>query len=238
MSSFSRRPAPTRQPSGWETTGSEPPVHPLRSSGRRSLEVVESGGTALADAQEAFIDSTRAVWTRIVWSLPSEHDARVLEVLERMRSREVRYELARLGVERYLETGRGAIFCNAGYNVGSDQLAVDWVTYRDTQMTRDKLLQQDVLLNDPASSVLVYVFRLASDRRWIALWRKRIMLPADVLSSQSSAISRQKRLMLGQEREYVIKIRMKVVQDVGVRSASARSEFDRRFVTSMDIDAL
>ncbi|KAG8694178.1 hypothetical protein FRC09_010017 [Ceratobasidium sp. 395] len=190
MSSFSRRPAPvTRQPSGWETTGSEPPVHPLRSSGRRSLEVVESGGTALADAQEAFIDSTRAVWTRIVWSLPSEHDARVLEVLERMRSREVRYELARLG------------------------LAVDWVTYRDTQMTRDKILQQDVLINDPASSVLVYVFRLASDQRWIALWRKRIMLPADVLSSQSSAISRQKRLLLGQERDYVIKISYPTPQD-------------------------
>ncbi|KAG8702452.1 hypothetical protein FRC08_003477 [Ceratobasidium sp. 394] len=109
-------------------------------------------------------------------------------------------------VDRYLQTGRGAIFCNAGYNAGSEQLAVDWVTFRDTQMTRDKLLQQDVLFNDPAASVLVYVFRLASDRRWIALWRQRIMLPVNVADSSSTAISRQKKLLAEQEREYVIKI--------------------------------
>ncbi|KAG9085190.1 hypothetical protein FRC06_003709 [Ceratobasidium sp. 370] len=146
MSSFSRRskdsPNP-RQASGWETTGSPPPPPRL---GQRP-DIVESGGAALVDAQDAFIDSRRAVWTRIVWSLPSEHDARVLEVLERIGKRDVRDELARLGVDRYLQTGRGAIFCNAGYNAGSERLAVDWVTFRDTQMTRDKLLQQDVLLN-------------------------------------------------------------------------------------------
>ncbi|KAG9124201.1 hypothetical protein FRC07_012433 [Ceratobasidium sp. 392] len=212
MSSFSRRPATTRRPSDWESTRSPPPPQPLR-SGRAIELIAESGGAALVDAQEAFIDSTRAVWTRIVWSLPSEHDMRVLEILERIGRREIRDELVRLGVDRYLQTGRGAIFCNAGYNAGSELLAVDWVTFRDAQMTRDKLLQQDVLLNDPASSVLVYVFRLASDRRWIALWRQRIRLPSEVTASQSNAISRQKKLLAEQEQDYVIKISYPVPEE-------------------------
>ncbi|KAG8680330.1 hypothetical protein FRC08_016380, partial [Ceratobasidium sp. 394] len=97
MSSFSRRPRASPNPrrtSSWEVTESPPPQ--LQRSGQR-LDIVESGGAALVDAQDAFIDSNRAVWTRIVWSLPSEHDARVLEVLERVGRREVREELAQLG---------------------------------------------------------------------------------------------------------------------------------------------
>lgn len=70
--------------------------------GRQLGVIVESGGVALADAQDAFLDSGRPVWKRIVWSLPSEHDARVMEALERVRATEVREELVRLGVRDLL----------------------------------------------------------------------------------------------------------------------------------------
>ncbi|QRV95880.1 Asp domain protein [Ceratobasidium sp. AG-Ba] len=206
MSSFSRRTRNRTQPqraSSWETRDSPPP---MAWRPGRALNVVESGGAALADAQEAFIDSRRAVWTRIIWSLPSEHDERVMEVLARIGRSGVQEDLARIGVDRYLQTERGALFCNASYTAGTEQLAVDWVTFRDTQMTRDKLLQQDVLANDPAVSVLLYVFRLASDKRWVALWRQRIIIPSRVVASRTSAISSHKGFLVERERGYVIKI--------------------------------
>lgn len=68
--------------------------------------------------------------------------------------------------------------------------------------------QIDVFLfSDPAASVLVYVFRLASDKKSLAIWRKKIPLPVSVSGPSSAAIATQKRKLADAERLYVIKIR-------------------------------
>lgn len=114
MSSFSRKPSRGRTVQrrsswdvGWEAKSQSSPSrprappqpHPWKSRTHK-IEVVESGGLALADAQNAFTDSRRAVWTRIVWSLPSEHDVGAHEVLARIDRGDVSESLAQLGVGR------------------------------------------------------------------------------------------------------------------------------------------
>ncbi|KAB5588658.1 hypothetical protein CTheo_7896 [Ceratobasidium theobromae] len=158
------------------------------------VEIVESGGVALVEAQDAFTNSRRPVWTRILWSVPSEHDSGVRKIISKLGQKEVAEGLASLGVRKYLETGRGAIFCNAHSNLGStSKLVVDWITFRDTQKTRDKMLQRDVLSNDPSSSVLIYVFITLQDKRSVAIWRKRVPLSVNILARNSVAISSKKR---------------------------------------------
>jgi hypothetical protein len=61
--------------------------------------------------------------------------------------------------------------------------------------------------SDPASHVLVYVFKILSDRRSVAVWRKRVPLPANILGRNSGAISARKRQLKDVEAGYVIKIR-------------------------------
>ncbi|KAF8599183.1 hypothetical protein BDV93DRAFT_315489 [Ceratobasidium sp. AG-I] len=242
MTTITRKPSRTpRRVSSWDPTWQSqasttrrvriaPEPHPWASRPPR-FDIVESGGLALVNAQDAFTDSRRAVWTRIVWSLPVELDTGARALLGRVGERDVAEELAKLGVKRYLETGRGAIFCNAGYDSGSSRkLAVDWVTFRDTQKTRDKWLQQDVLSNDPATSVLVYVFRLAPDKKSLAIWRKRIPLSVSVSGPNSAAIAAQKRKLADAEQLYFIKI--SPAKEELSRAASLRrwASFSRRAV--------
>lgn len=218
MASLSRKPSRGRAPrkaASWDENW-DVPSRPTRVridpeprpwTIQPRTEIVESGGTALADAQDAFTNSKRAVWTRILWTFPSEHDTRAQMVLSKVESKGVAEGLASFGVRNYLETGRGAIFCNAYHNTNdSSKIVVDWVTFRDTQKTRDKMLQQDLLSNDPATSVLVYVFRISTDKRSVAIWRKRIPLPSNISGRNATAISARKRELKPVEEQYVIKI--------------------------------
>ncbi|CAE6470039.1 unnamed protein product, partial [Rhizoctonia solani] len=107
----------------------------------------------------------------------------------------------------YLATERGAFFCNVDHNTNDSRaLEVDWITFRDTQKTRDKTLQREVLKNEPALSVLVYVFRLSLDKRSVAIWRRKIDIPATVLRKNANAIAEKRRELKAAEAQYVIKI--------------------------------
>lgn len=115
MSTLTRKPSRTpRRVSSWDPTWQSQPAprrvriapepHPWASRPPR-FDIVESGGLALADAQDAFTDSRRAVWTRIVWSLPVEHDVGARGLMDRVGERDVAEGLAKLGV------GFSLIFC-------------------------------------------------------------------------------------------------------------------------------
>jgi hypothetical protein len=103
---------------------------------------------------------------------------------------------------------------------------VDWITFRDTQKTRDKTLQREVLKkyglyftsaslvspltrrrSEPALFVLVYVFRMLPDKRSVALWRKRINIPAPIIRKNADTIAAKRRELRAAEAQYVIKIR-------------------------------
>ena len=58
---------------------------------------------ALVDAQDAFTDSRRAVWTRIVWSLPVELDIGARGLIGRVGERDVAEGLAQLGVNNFTD---------------------------------------------------------------------------------------------------------------------------------------
>ncbi|KAJ1304081.1 hypothetical protein OPQ81_008485 [Rhizoctonia solani] len=182
------------------------PEAPLESS-RSELAVIESGGSALSEVQDAFTDSRRAVWNRILWTVPLEHDPEVQRLLSKIAWRDAVEGLSRLAIRNYLSTERGAFFCNADRNTSDRHaLEVDWITFRDTQKTRDKTLQREVLRNEPALSVLVYVFRALPGKRSVAIWRRKIDIPATILRKNANAIAAKRRELRAAEAQYVIKI--------------------------------
>lgn len=53
----------------------------------------------------------------------------------------------------------------------------------------------------------VYVFRIAPDKKSLAIWKKKILLPVGVLGANAAAITAKKRQLAELEQSYVIKIR-------------------------------
>ncbi|KEP50990.1 Asp domain protein [Rhizoctonia solani 123E] len=219
ISKFSRKPsirAPQRA-SSWDSNWQPSPGHP-RTVGfaspeprskrsRASIEIVESGGSALSEAQDALTNDRRPVWTRILWTVPLEHNPAAQLVLSKIACREVVEGLSVLAIRRYLSTERGAFFCNVDRNASDNRaLEVDWITFRDTQKTRDKTLQREVFRNEPALSVLVYVFRTSPDKRSIAIWRRKIDMPATIIRKNATALAAKRRELRATEAQYVIKI--------------------------------
>ncbi|CAE6449319.1 unnamed protein product [Rhizoctonia solani] len=217
LSKFSRNPsirAPPRAPS-WDSNWQPHPGHTRRvgfsspdpHSARSQVEIVESGGSALSEAQDAFTNSKRAVWTRILWTVPLEYDPAAQRVLSTITHKDTAEGLSLLAIRSYLATERGAFFCNVDRNTSDSRtLTVDWITFRDTQKTRDKTLQREVLRNEPALFVLVYAFRILPDKRSVALWRRKIDIPASILRKNANAIAAKRRELRAAEAQYVIKI--------------------------------
>ncbi|CAE6398800.1 unnamed protein product [Rhizoctonia solani] len=223
LSKFSRKAtveAPLRA-SSWDSNWQARSEHPRRvgfkssdpHSAHSGVEIVQSGGDALSKAQDAFTNSNRAVWTRILWSVPLEYDPSAQRVLSKITSKDVVEGLSLLAItdlkqiRSYLETERGAFFCNVDRNTSNPHtLEVDWITFRDTQKTRDKILQREVLKNEPALFVLIYAFRMIPNGKSVALWRRKIDIPPHILRKNANAIAAKRRELRATESQYVIKI--------------------------------
>ncbi|CAE7144418.1 unnamed protein product [Rhizoctonia solani] len=218
LSRISRKPSASQRASSWDSNWQSSSGHPRmvefvspesRSKGSRAgVDIVESGGSALSEAQDALTNSRRPVWTRILWTVPLEHYPVAQRVLAKITHRDAVDRLSVLAIQNYLSTERGAFFCNADRNTGNSHvLEVDWITFRDTQKTRDKTLQREVLRNEPALSVLVYIFRISSDKRSIAIWRRKINMPATIIRKNANALAAKRRELRATEAQHVIKIR-------------------------------
>ncbi|CAE6401687.1 unnamed protein product [Rhizoctonia solani] len=199
--------------SNWQSPSGRPKTvgfvasEPRSKATRAHVEIVESGGNALSEAQDALTNTKRPVWTRVLWTVPLEHDHAAQMVLSKFTHNEVVEEMSVLAIRNYLSTERGAFFCNVDRNANSSRaLEVDWITFRDTQKTRDKTLQREVLRNEPALSVLVYVFRISPNKRSVAIWRRKIDIPATIIRKNANALAAKRRELRAAEAQYVIKI--------------------------------
>ncbi|KAG8702430.1 hypothetical protein FRC11_011488 [Ceratobasidium sp. 423] len=216
LSRFSRKPSvrvPQRA-SSWDSNRHPPsghpgavefaPPQPYHRTPRPQIEIVESGGSALSEAQDAFTNSRRAVWTRMLWTVPLEHDPGAQMVLSKITKRDAVEGLSLLAVgAAVLRMSESRDYRNIS---DSRTLEVDWITFRDTQKTREKALQREVLRNEPALSTLVYAFRLLPDKRSVAIWRRKIDIPATILRKNANAIAAKRRELRVAEAQYVIKI--------------------------------
>ncbi|KAH7325222.1 hypothetical protein B0J17DRAFT_682731 [Rhizoctonia solani] len=157
LSKFSRKPSVRvrQRASSWDSNlqssghprtaeFASPETHPRDL--RAQVKIVESGGSALSEAQDALTNTKRAAWTRILWTVPLEHDPAAQLVLSKVTHGNAVEALSLLAIQRYLSTERGAFFCNIDGNASDRRaLEVDWIVFRDTQKTRDKTLQREVL---------------------------------------------------------------------------------------------
>ncbi|CAE6482872.1 unnamed protein product [Rhizoctonia solani] len=216
LSRFSRKPSvrvhqrASSWDSNWQSSGHPKTVEfaALETHSKDpQVEIIESGGSALSDAQDALTNAKRPAWTRILWTVPLEHDPAAQLVLSKVTHRGAVEALSLLAIRSYLSTERGAFFCNIDRNANDSRaLEVDWITFRDTQKTRDKTLQREVLKNEPALSVLIYVFRTLPGKRSVAIWRRKIDIPATILRKNANTIAAKRRELRAAEAEYVIKI--------------------------------
>jgi hypothetical protein len=108
LSNFTRKQsarAPVRA-SSWDRKWHPHPEHPRKVgfdssdpySTRSQVEVIESGGSALSEAQDAFTNSKRAVWTRILWTVPLEYDPTAQRVLSKITHKDAAEGLSLLAV--------------------------------------------------------------------------------------------------------------------------------------------
>lgn len=55
-----------------------------------------------------------------------------------------------------------------------EEPAFDWLSLEQLKDTLDKILQESVVLYDPATQVIVFVFLLSKSGNSMAIWRRKI----------------------------------------------------------------
>ena len=98
-------------------------------------------------------------------------------------------------LEKFLETHkRGALFVNADYAPpqSPQEPAFDWVTIDQLGDTLDKILQESVALYDPAKQAIVFIFLLSKSGNSMAIWRRKIPVPAVLQTAYKVAIAEMK----------------------------------------------
>ncbi|KAJ1299279.1 hypothetical protein OPQ81_005345 [Rhizoctonia solani] len=173
-----------------------------------SMRVIQSGGQALVPAQRAFIGSHRPVHERILWSLPLDRDPRVRHAITKIES--MKDAVVTFGAEQFVETKmKGAIICNVDYRSPGhpDDLAFDWITYKDAQKTLDPTLQKSVIRTDPASAVLVVIFLLSPSLNSLAIWRKSVAIdPTKFDRVLAYRVEKTKRETSNREKDMTIRL--------------------------------
>ncbi|CAE6435439.1 unnamed protein product [Rhizoctonia solani] len=142
-----------------------------------SARVIQSGGQALVPAQRAFIGSHRSAQERILWGLPLDRDPRVRHAITKIEK--LKEAVVTFGAEKFVDTRmKGAVICNVDYNPPNhpDDLAFDWITYKDAQKSLDSTLQKSITRTDPANTVLVVIFLLSPSLNSLAIWRKSLAI--------------------------------------------------------------
>ncbi|CAE6417976.1 unnamed protein product [Rhizoctonia solani] len=169
--------------------------------------VVQSGGQALVPAQRAFIGSHRPAHERMLWGLPLDRDPRVRHAIAKIES--IKDSVILFGAEQFVETKmKGAVVCNVDYHAPGhpDDLAFDWITYKDAQKTLDPTLQKSVTRTDPASAVLVVIFLLSPSLNSLAIWRKSVPIDSTLDRVLAYRVERVKREIAGQEKDMAIRL--------------------------------
>ncbi|KAG8855499.1 hypothetical protein FRB96_007003 [Tulasnella sp. 330] len=159
-----------------------------------TVKLEDSEGRALVDVQMALYGTHRPAAERFYWTLPPEHDPRVLGLLtwiDRMKS-----SLASLAVHKFVETRtRGALLMNVNYRVGTKSLtspAVDWITFRDSQRTLDRVLQENIATYDPTQTALVFAFLASKTKNSVGMWLRKLAVPETVRSQHYERITATK----------------------------------------------
>ncbi|CAE6429391.1 unnamed protein product [Rhizoctonia solani] len=183
------------------------PRQQLSARAKSWTRVIQSGGQALVPAQRAFIGSHRPAHERILWSLPLDRDPRVRHTIVKIES--MKDAVVAFGAEQFVETKmKGAVICNVDYRQPDhpDDLAFDWITYKDAQKTLDPTLQKSITRNDPANAVLVVIFLLSPSLNSLAIWRKSVPMNPKVDRVLAYKVERVKRETAGQEKDMAIKL--------------------------------
>ncbi|KAF8685166.1 hypothetical protein RHS04_00957 [Rhizoctonia solani] len=184
---------------------------PQISSARGSPpRVIQSGGQALVPAQRAFIGSHRPAQERILWGLPLDRDPRVRHAIQKIER--IKEAVITFGVraEQFVDTKmKGAVICNVDYRSPNhpEDLAFDWITYKDAQKTLDSTLQKSVTRTDPTNTVLVVIFLLSPSLNSLAIWRKSLSIdPTKFDRVLAYRVNKVKRETADQEKDMVIKL--------------------------------
>ncbi|CAE6458888.1 unnamed protein product [Rhizoctonia solani] len=200
--------APTAAPASSSTSSSlVPRQQQITSRAKLPIRVIQSGGQALVPAQRAFIGSHRPAHERMLWGLPLDRDPRVRHAIAKIET--IKDAVITFGAERFIETKmKGAVVCNVDYHAPDhpDDLAFDWITYKDAQKTLDPTLQKSVVRTDPANTVLVVIFLLSPSLNSLAIWRKSVPTESRLDRVLAYKIDRVKRETADQEKDMAIKL--------------------------------
>ncbi|KIY50619.1 hypothetical protein FISHEDRAFT_10749, partial [Fistulina hepatica ATCC 64428] len=150
----------------------------------------------------------RTAKDRIFWVLPPECDRRVSSVLRWINLREQAIGAYGVCANRIpLSRERGTLVTNANYRKPGHETepAWDWLTFNQLQESYDKTIQELVAYYDPAENVVVCVFLPAKSGRSVAVWRRKIPVPAHVRQTHQQQINKVKHNLRRFE-EYVIRV--------------------------------
>ncbi|TFK27035.1 hypothetical protein FA15DRAFT_692731 [Coprinopsis marcescibilis] len=169
-----------------------------------NIKFLESGGKALEQVHKAFFNVNRPTRERLHWMFPPENDIRVLEALTAVQQSAP--GVGTYGVQKFLKTReRGAIFINASFRFAEHpkQPVFDWLGFDTLQQTMDKTLQESAAFYDPALLVIVFVYLPSPSGNSVAIWRRKIQVPANVRTMYHKDIGLVK-MGLRPESEYVV----------------------------------
>ncbi|KAG9093431.1 hypothetical protein FRC07_011468, partial [Ceratobasidium sp. 392] len=188
----------TRKLTKNKASGSSPPAP----------RVIQSNGSAFVSAQRALVGTHRPAEERIIWGLPLNRDPRVGEAVGKIEG--MKENLILFGAEQFvLGRTRGAIMCNVDYHPpgNPNELAFDWITFKDAQKSLEPVLQKAIMQIDPATSVLIIVFLLSPSLNSLAMWRKCVPIPPGFLDRRElHEIEKVKRAIAATDKEAVIKV--------------------------------
>lgn len=67
-------------------------------------------------------------------------------------------------------------------------MAFDWLSLSQVQKTRDKVIQESVLLYNPAREAVVFVFLLSASANSMAAWRFKLLIPGEAVTRHAEHI--------------------------------------------------
>ncbi|CAE6487262.1 unnamed protein product [Rhizoctonia solani] len=139
---------------------------------------------------------------------PAGRDPRVRHAIQKIER--IKEAVITFGAEQFVDTKmKGAVICNVDYRSPNhpEDLAFDWITYKDAQKTLDSTLQKSVTRTDPTNTVLVVIFLLSPSLNSLAIWRKSLSIdPTKFDRVLAYRVNKVKRETADQEKDMVIKL--------------------------------
>ncbi|KAF8592359.1 hypothetical protein K439DRAFT_1324126 [Ramaria rubella] len=176
-----------------------------RNAPHTTVQIVDSGGLALEEADRALFSHQRPANQRIHWMFSPTKDERVSSLLDWIQA--MSHALATVGLHKYLRSQkRGALMANADFRPwkSPNDPAFDWLTFDDVVDTHDKTLQESMAFYEPESQVLVFVFLLSPSGNSLAMWRRKLPVPNAVRSQHRAEITKLTSALA--KRKYVITV--------------------------------